>query len=141
MRSVRHLRMVRALAVHRNFARAADELGMSQPSLSRALVRLEEALGTPLFERSRTAVTPTAFAEIVVDRCDALIAGFEDLARALELKRSEEERGFRVSVGPFAAEAVGLQSFAEHAAASRTSLGPARCARLADLLRGCVGGA
>lgn len=123
MRSLRDLKIVRALDTHRNFARAADELGMSQPNLSRALVRLEQAIGAPLFERSRTAVVPTAFAEIVLERGNALIAGFEDLAQLLELKRNEDERGFRVSVGPFAAEAVGLQSFAEHAASGRGSFG------------------
>ena len=123
MRTVRDLKIVRALAAHRNFARAADALGMSQPNLSRALARLEEAIGVPLFERSRTAVVPTRYAEIVLERCDALIAGFEDLAHAIELKRNEDERGVRVSVGPFAAEAVGLAGFAAHANANRTFLG------------------
>ena len=123
MRTVRDLKIVRALSAHRNFARAADELGMSQPSLSRALARLEEAAGVPLFERSRTAVVPRVFAEIVLQRCDALIVGFEDLAHAAELKRNEDERGVRVSVGPFAAEAVGLAGFAAHANANRTFLG------------------
>ncbi|WP_296754053.1 LysR family transcriptional regulator [Thioalkalivibrio sp.] len=108
------MKIVRALASHRNFARAADELGMSQPSLSRALARLEEAIGAQLFERSRTAVTPTDYAEIVLLRCDALIAGFKDLSQALEFKRGEAERGVRVSIGPFAAEAVGLAGMAAH---------------------------
>lgn len=123
MRSVRDLRIVRSLARHRNFARAADELGMSQPNLSRALRSLEDSVGMPLFDRSRTSVTPTVAAEIVLQRCDALIAGFDDLAQALELKRKEDQRGFRVSVGPFAAEAVGLESFADHAGTSQVSLG------------------
>ncbi|WP_371037779.1 LysR family transcriptional regulator [Rhodosalinus sp. FB01] len=123
MRSVRDLRIVRSLALHRNFARAADELGMSQPNLSRALRSLEDSVGMPLFDRSRTSVTPTVAAEIVLRRCDALIAGFDDLAQTLELKRNEDQRGFRVSVGPFAAEAVGLESFADHAGTSRISLG------------------
>ncbi|MFO7855380.1 MAG: LysR family transcriptional regulator [Paracoccaceae bacterium] len=123
MMTVRDLKMVRALNAHRNFARAADELGMSQPSLSRALARLERSVGALMFERSRTAVVPTVYADIVLDRCDALVAGFEDLALALELKREERERGIRVSVGPFAAEAVGLESFSAHAMASRTFLG------------------
>ncbi len=109
--------------MHRNFARAADVLGMSQPGLSRALSRMEDSIGAPLFERSRTAVVPTAYAEIVLERCDALIAGFEDIGQALELKRTEGERGFRVSVGPFAAEAVALSSFAAHTGESRASLG------------------
>src|SRR6056297_61373 len=106
MMTVRDLKMVRALNAHRNFARAAEDLGMSQPTMSRALARLERSVGALMFERSRTAVVPTVYADIVLERCDVLVDGFEDLARALELKREEVERGIRISVGPFAAEAV-----------------------------------
>jgi DNA-binding transcriptional LysR family regulator len=123
MKTVRDLKIVRALSAHRNFARAADKLGMSQPSLSRALAQLEEAAGVPLFEHSRTAVVPTVFAEIVLERCDPLIAGFEDLAQAVELQRNEDERRVRVSIGPFAAEAVDLAGFAAHLKTSRAFLG------------------
>lgn len=123
MKNLRDLKIVRTLAAHRNFARAADDLGMSQPGLSRTLARLEETLGVRLFERSRTAVVPTAYAEIVLQRCDALIAGFEDLLQAIELKRNVSETGFRVSVGPYAAEAVGLAGFFAHANSSRAGLG------------------
>jgi len=123
MRTLRDLRIVRTLAAHRNFARAAEDLGMSQPALSRALARLEESIGVTLFERSRTAVTPTPYADIVLDRCDALIAGFEDIAQAVETRRKAGIEGFRVSVGPFAAEAIGLAAFAAHAARRRRPTG------------------
>lgn len=123
MRTVRDLKIVRALAAHRNFARAAKDLGMSQPSLSRALARLEDTIGVPLFERSRTAVNPTAVAEIVLERCDPLIAGFEDLARAIEEHRRQGSDEFRVAVGPFVAESVGLAAFAAHTAKRRRPAG------------------
>ena len=96
---------------------------MSQPSLSRALARLEDTLGARLFERSRTSVNPTAVAEIVLQRCDPLIAGFEDLARAIEDHRRQGSDEFRVAVGPFVAEAVGLAAFAAHAAKRRRPAG------------------
>lgn len=40
-----------AIARHENITRAADELHISQPSLSGSLLRLERELGYPLFER------------------------------------------------------------------------------------------
>src|SRR6056297_796118 len=123
MRTVRDLRIVRALAAHRNFARAAEDLGMSQPSLSRALARLEDTLGARLFERSRTSVNPTAVAEIVLQRCDPLTAGFEDLARAIADHRLQGSDEFRVAVGPFVAEAVGLAACAAHTAKRRRPAG------------------
>ncbi|EMI18529.1 Bacterial regulatory protein, LysR domain protein, partial [Rhodopirellula maiorica SM1] len=34
-----------------NITRAAEELGLSQPAVSRSLQRLEDEIGQPLFER------------------------------------------------------------------------------------------
>jgi DNA-binding transcriptional LysR family regulator len=123
MQSVRDLKIVRELCEQRSFARASEALGMSQPALSRALVRIEHQMGVKLFERSRTAVVPTSYAEIVLQRCDPLIAGFEDIARATEAGRRQDAQGFAVAVGPFVAEAVGLAAFAAHAAARRRPTG------------------
>jgi LysR family hydrogen peroxide-inducible transcriptional activator len=116
MRTLRDLKIVRSLAAHRNFARSADELGMSQPALSRALARLEDEIGVHLFERSRTSVCPTVFAEIVLNRCDNLIGGFEDIQRAIRSHRQADQEGFRVSAGPFAAEAVCYRALSVYAA-------------------------
>jgi len=55
----RLIRHVLALARHRNFARAAEQLHLSQPALSRSISRLEETLGVALFDRTRKGVIPT----------------------------------------------------------------------------------
>src|SRR6056297_65400 len=123
MRDIRHVKIVKALDTHRNFARAAETLGMSQSALSRALVRIEEMLDIELFERTRTSVIPTVYAELVLQRSDALIAGFDDMLKAIEAKRYQDERGIHVSVGPYAAEAIGLSSFSSHATSNRAFSG------------------
>ncbi len=46
------LRYFCAVARCQNMSRAADELWVSQPALSRAIISLEEELGTKLFERT-----------------------------------------------------------------------------------------
>ena len=48
---------------HRSFTRAADELALSQASVSRRIRELELDLGVPLFERRRYDVMPTADGE------------------------------------------------------------------------------
>lgn len=47
------------VASSQNLSRAAERLGLSQPSLTLAMQRLETAIGTPLFFRSRRGVTLT----------------------------------------------------------------------------------
>ena len=50
---LRVLKYFLAVARHRNITRAAEELHLTQPTLSRQLQDLEEDLGTPLFTREK----------------------------------------------------------------------------------------
>jgi LysR family transcriptional regulator, transcription activator of glutamate synthase operon len=56
---VRQLRCVEAVARHRHFTRAAEELHVAQSALSHQVRRLEQELGIALFERTSRRVTPT----------------------------------------------------------------------------------
>src|ERR1700689_1959128 len=57
---LRKLRYFLAVAHHLNFGRAAQELLLAQPALSRAIQALEADLGMTLFERDQHKVTLTA---------------------------------------------------------------------------------
>ena len=56
---LRQLRYVEAVARHRHFTRAADELHVAQSALSQQVRRLEAELGTELFERTSCSVMVT----------------------------------------------------------------------------------
>ena len=80
MKSTRDLQAVAALARFRNFSRAADAIGLTQPALSRQLKRIEEELGVSLFDRSSgQGVTPTAAGEVAIARAANLLGAYNDL--------------------------------------------------------------
>ncbi len=124
MHSVRHLELVRALAEHRNFGRAAAALGVSQPSLTRSLKQLEDRLGAPLFDRS--GVTPTIIGEIVLRRGRAMLVDFAELHREIAMTKGLEIGELTVALAFFPADISG------HEAAARLSR---RHPRLALVLR------
>ncbi|WP_144183420.1 LysR substrate-binding domain-containing protein [Elioraea rosea] len=64
--NLRDLRYILAVAEHQHFGRAAEACGVSQPTLSVQIRKIEDLLGVALFERSSRAVAPT-------DACQALI--------------------------------------------------------------------
>ena len=60
--------MVLEVAVrHAGLSRAAAELGLSQPAVSRHIKALEDRLRQPLFERNNNRITPTANAVRLAD--------------------------------------------------------------------------
>lgn len=56
---MRSLRAFEAAARHRSFSRAAEELGSTQPAVSRTITELEQQLGVRLFERLHRGVRLT----------------------------------------------------------------------------------
>jgi len=60
---INHIRSFCAVARTGSFTRAAEELGIAQPSLSQQIRTLEKKIGTPLFERMGRSVRLTAFGE------------------------------------------------------------------------------
>lgn len=76
---MRHLRVLCAIADAGSLHKAARRLGMSQPSLTTQLRRIENALGGELFLRERTGCRPTPLGRAVLSRARPLIAGMSAL--------------------------------------------------------------
>ena len=81
------LRLVRyftVVAEHLNFARAAEELRVAQPSLSRQIQRLENALGVRLLERTTQGSRLTAAGAAFLPQAQQLLRGAQQaIATAL----------------------------------------------------------
>ena len=80
-----HLRYFVKLAHTRHYTRAAEELCITQPSLSHAINQLENELGLPLFERQGRNTTLTRFGEQFLKTAEAALeeldSGVEELKR------------------------------------------------------------
>ena len=72
------LRYFLTVASHGNFTRAAYELRLSQPALSRSIAKLEQELGQPVFERKPRSIQLTAAGELLRIRAQQVLALVED---------------------------------------------------------------
>jgi DNA-binding transcriptional LysR family regulator len=70
-----------ALARERNFSRAADSCGVTQPTLSAGIKQLEEILGVLLVNRSSRFYGLTAEGERVLEWARRIVSDTKECAR------------------------------------------------------------
>ena len=87
-----------------NFSRAAERLGITQPSLSLAIQRLEQCLGEPVFIRNKRGVTLTKAGRQLSAHVRELIQTWEEVrTKAIA---SVDEIGGRYTIGCHASVAL-----------------------------------
>lgn len=104
MKDLRLVEYAVALGRHRNFARAAESMGVTQPTFSRGIAALEKSLGTRLFERSTRRVEPTSAGMVFLERADLVL---EQAARLGELTNDQADSltgQLTVGSGPYPLE-------------------------------------
>ncbi|MCA9528454.1 MAG: LysR family transcriptional regulator, partial [Myxococcales bacterium] len=74
-----HLRYFQAIVDHGSMTAAARALGVSQPSISAAIRRLEERLGTTLFLRTGRGTELTATGEVLHREARGILRSLADL--------------------------------------------------------------
>lgn len=72
------LRVFERVAALTNFSEAAKALGLPKSTVSRAIGRLEEAVGIRLFQRTTRQVSLTPAGQSLFERCGAMLAGLDD---------------------------------------------------------------
>jgi LysR family cyn operon transcriptional activator len=107
---LRHLRYFAGIAEARSISRAAGQLRITQPALSRQLRDLEDELGVRLFERMGRRIELTAEGEDLLERSRDLLAGAASLTDRAHALRSGEAGLLRVGATPQTLESV-LTSF------------------------------
>jgi DNA-binding transcriptional LysR family regulator len=83
---LRHLRAFEAVARLRSFTRAADELAITQPALSRTVRQLEAAMRVTLLERNSRHVDVTGVGKVFLAHVERILG---DLDRAFAAVREQ----------------------------------------------------
>jgi LysR family hydrogen peroxide-inducible transcriptional activator len=89
------LRYFLRVAERGSFTRAAEDLGISQPALSRSIQKLEEELGQPVFERKTRSVSLTEAGTLLQARSQQVLTILEDTKAEI----TDDGRSGRVRVG------------------------------------------
>jgi DNA-binding transcriptional LysR family regulator len=81
--TLHQLRIVWSVAHAETVSRAAKQLGLSQPSLSQQIAKLEASIGHPVFERRAGRMTPTEIGTFLVDRAEQVMREMQELEDGL----------------------------------------------------------
>jgi len=120
-----------------HFTRAAEQLSLSQPALSRAIARLEAELGVPLFERQGRRVRLTRYGRVFLAHAEralqAIDAGKREISDMAGPERGVVALAFLKTLGArVLPEALG--AFRERHPAVRFQLTQNHSSALLDLL-------
>lgn len=91
-----HLKYVLRLAQRLHFSQAADDLRITQPSLSQQIILLEKELGVKLFERKTRSVELTPAGEDFVAHAETVIKDWQRLEEAMRQHAKEKSGYLRV---------------------------------------------
>ena len=89
---LRLLKSFQMVADHLNFRRAAEELHLTQPALSRQIQQLEEEIGKSLFDRDKRSVHLTHAGRFLYSRVAGLLDDVEKLVKETR-EAANGERG------------------------------------------------
>ena len=110
---LRHYTLLVALGQHLSITRVAETLGLSQPTVTRALADIEDIFQAPLFVRTGRGLEPTQAGEVVIARAGYAMAENQALMRELEGVRAGRQGRLRLGVLPYASNRV-LDAAWEH---------------------------
>jgi DNA-binding transcriptional LysR family regulator len=92
-----------AVAEHRNFTKAAAQLGMSRPALSQTIHALEDRLGVRLLNRTTRSVALTEAGERLLSDAQPVLDGIDQAIEHINAFRDKPSGALRLSVSRLAA--------------------------------------
>ncbi|MGW0807894.1 LysR family transcriptional regulator [Nonomuraea sp. NPDC002799] len=111
----RLLRYFAAVAEEGNLTRAAQQLFVSQPALTKQIKQLESLLGVRLFTRSRAGMALTEPGRVLAEEVPALLESWDRILRETKSVASQAERVLRIGYLASAANEATQHIIAEFA--------------------------
>lgn len=86
-----------------NISQAAEQLGITQPALSKQILSLEKELGISLFNRNTVPLTLTDAGENFIREAKDILAKSDELKRSMEQFKAGEKGRLTIGISPFRA--------------------------------------
>ncbi|PKR84118.1 cidABC operon transcriptional activator CidR [Heyndrickxia camelliae] len=100
---IQHLQYFVAVATYGNFTKAAQQLYVTQPTISKMIKSIEDELGVTLFDRSSKQVKLTDAGKVLLGQAQNIIKSFQNLSSELddlmELKTGNIQIGLPPMIG------------------------------------------
>ncbi len=92
-----------AIAAHRSFRKAADELGLSPSTLSHMMRTLEASMGVRLLHRTTRSVSATEVGARLLERLQPVLRDFDLALQEVEAFQAQPRGTLRINAGEVAA--------------------------------------
>ena len=92
------LRYFYTVAKHGHVTRAAEEIHIAQPALTKAIKQLEEEFGVPLFYKKGRNIHLTVFGEYLQGKLEGVFSQLDGIATDLEALKKEQRNTVKINV-------------------------------------------
>lgn len=110
---VRQFEYLLTIAREKNISRAARKLFISQPSLSKFLINLENEVGMPLFNRNRNELEITEAGQIYVSYAERFLQMMDDLKEDLAALDKTKKETISLGITPWISSYIAFQIMSE----------------------------
>ncbi|MDR3251417.1 MAG: LysR family transcriptional regulator [Tannerella sp.] len=98
--TVQQLEYVIALDNYRHFAKAAESCGVTQPTLSMMIQKLEEELDVKIFDRLPHPIEPTGIGKLIIKQARTAIFYFQQIRETVRNEKNILSGDFKLGVIP-----------------------------------------
>jgi Transcriptional regulator len=98
--TVQQLEYIIALNKHRHFVTASEQCGVTQPTLSTMIQKLESELGVSIFDRSKHPIEPTAMGARLISQAETTLREMRKMKEMVESETESLSGALKIGVIP-----------------------------------------